>query len=219
MARHRTLASHVAAAFISLLSTTPKYNYAVGPPDTGLFRAINHWPQALGPTMKFLSEATNYTDVKVLLGILVLGMLIRNSKTRTTVLLALVAVGAANSFTEVFKHTWPMHRPFQDFPNDVIMWVGKTENFGTASAHSANMAAVAYVFVRYLKAWGAPWVAIAVLVGISRIFCGAHYPYQVALGWACGVLAAFIVTAGWEQWKARRSLSEDVPTEPEVSVS
>ena len=169
--------------------------------------------------MKFLSEATNYAAVKVFLGLLVLAMLFRGTRSRTTVLLALVAVGVANSFTEVFKHTWPMHRPFQDFPNDVIMWVGKTENFGTASAHAANMAAVAYVFVRYVKVWGAPWVAVAVLVGISRIYCGAHYPYQVALGWTCGVVAAYITTAGWEQWKARRSTSEDMPSELEAEVS
>jgi undecaprenyl-diphosphatase len=168
--------------------------------------------------MKFLSEATNYPPVKVILSLLLVGMLYRNQATRSTVVLALIAVGVANSFTEVFKHAWPMHRPFQDFPDGVIMWVGKTENFGTASAHAANMAAVAYVFVRMLKLWGIPWVVIALLVGLSRIFCGAHYPYQVALGWTCGVIAAWITTSAWDQWKARRSTPEASPTKPEPSA-
>jgi len=161
--------------------------------------------------MRFFSEAMNYPWVKIVLGLLVVGMLAANARTRKTVVQTLFAVAVANGLTDIFKNVWPMHRPFQDFPgpHNVIMWVGQTANPGTASAHSANMAAVAFVFVYHLRWWGSPWVFVAVVTGISRVFCGAHYPYQVLLGATCGLTAALAVTKGWEWFVARRAPKGD----------
>ena len=160
--------------------------------------------------MRFFSEALNYPAVKVVLGLFLIVMLWAKPVTRKTVLLALISVGIGNSITDFFKHTWHMHRPFQDMK--VHMWVGTSDSFGTASAHSSNMAAVAFVFVYYLGWWGSPWVAIAILTGISRIFCGAHYPYQVLLGWTTGIVTAAAVTKGWEFYVSRRKLKNEEPT-------
>jgi undecaprenyl-diphosphatase len=170
----------------------------VGPPDTGLFRAINQWPQSLGPTMRFFSEAINYPSAKVLLGVLLLGLLAANERTRRTAVQALLAFLIANGMTDLFKTFRPEHRPYQELHEHLNLWVGTVPSFGTASAHAANMAAIAFVFVYHLKWWGSPWVAIALIVGISRVFCGAHYPHQVLLGWVCGLIAGFVVTRGWE---------------------
>jgi len=161
--------------------------------------------------MRFFSEATNYWQVKVLLGIMVIGMIAANPKTRKTVIQALLAFVIANEFTNLFKDFLPQHRPFQEL-NNVTMWVGTTTHLGTASAHSANMAAIAFVFVYYLRWWGAPWIAIAIVTGISRVFCGAHYPHQVLLGWICGVVAGVLVTKGWELIQARRTPKEEAIT-------
>lgn len=147
--------------------------------------------------MRFFSEALNYPSVKIVLGIFLVAMLLAQPLTRKTVIQALTAVAIGNSLTDVFKHTWHMHRPFQELKG-VIMWVGTSPSFGTASAHSANMAAVAFVFVYHLRWWGSPWVAIAAITGFSRVFCGAHYPYQVLLGWTTGIITAAAVTYGWD---------------------
>lgn len=177
-------------------------------PDTGLFRWINQWPQSLGPTMRFLSEAANHVWVKVILGLLVVAMLWGGPKSRRTVIQALLAVCLANGLTDLFKALHPEHRPFQELTNPAVtMWVGTSPSHGTASAHAANMAAVAFVFVWHLRWWGAPWVAIAILVGISRVFCGAHYPHQVALGWLCGIAAGLVITNGWELIRRRSKAS------------
>lgn len=147
--------------------------------------------------MRFLSEAMNYPWVKGVLGLLVLAMLAGGAQTRKTVIQALLAVCVANGLTDAFKALLPQHRPYQEL-TDVITWVGRTTNYGTASAHAANMAAVAFVFVCHLRWWGTPWIAIAVTVGISRVYCGAHYPHQVLLGWICGIAAGFAITRGWK---------------------
>jgi len=162
--------------------------------------------------MRFFSQAINYPSIKVILGVLMVAMIWANATTRKTVIQALFAVAIANTFTEAFKHLWPMARPFQELKNpDVIMWVGTAPSHGTASAHAANMAAVAFVFVYFLRWWGSPWVAIALLVGVSRVYCGAHYPYQVVLGWICGILSALLVTKGWDLYQSRRARDQVKP--------
>jgi undecaprenyl-diphosphatase len=172
--------------------------------NEAVFRWINNWPESFAPLMKFFSEATNYSWFKILLALLALGMLIRGAKTRTTIIQALLAFPLANELTDVLKATFPAHRPYQELA-DVIHRSGVSQSMGTASAHSANMAAVAFVFCYHLGWWGIPWVVAALATGLSRIYNGDHYPYQVLLGWTCGVVIAFIVVKTWELIQRRRS--------------
>jgi undecaprenyl-diphosphatase len=172
--------------------------------NRSIFDWINHWPEGLAPTMKFFSEAATYGWFKALLGLMVLGMVIRGAKSRWTAVQALIAFPLANGLTDVFKHLLPENRPFVDLPSSVILRIGhmpealQNPSFGTASAHSANMAAVAFVFTYRLGWWGAPWILVALVTGLSRIYNGVHYPYQVLLGWTCGVLMALLVTKTWD---------------------
>lgn len=184
-------------------------------PDTGLFHWINHWPDEWSPFLTFFSVAMNQLWVKAVLGLLVIGMAAANERTRRTVLQALIAVAIANPITDIWKHLIPMHRPYQDL-HDVINRVGTSamSSHGTVSAHSANMAAVAFVFVYHLRWWGSPWVLVAVLTGFSRVYVGAHYPYQVLLGWLCGSLAAFAVSFGWNRFRTKAK--PETPLSPTV---
>ena len=168
-----------------------------------LFRAINGGPRFLEPTMTFFSGAMNIGWVKIVLGLLLLGLLFANPLTRRTAVQALIAFPIANEFTELFKNLLPRNRPYQDL-NDVIVLMGRANSHGTASAHAANMVAVAFVFVYYLRWWGSPWVIVALITSYSRVYVGAHYPYQVFLGWCCGLLAGFGVTYGWKYILSKR---------------
>jgi undecaprenyl-diphosphatase len=58
------------------------------------------------------------------------------------------------------------------------------------SSHAANMASMATLFtVRYRK-YAAWFISIALLVSISRIYVGVHYPSDVAAGLVIGTLFA-----------------------------
>jgi len=178
-----------------------------------IFRAINEWPDSFAP-LTFFSIALNQVWVKVILGLLVVGMIVANTRTRTAAIQALLSVGLANLTTDQFKHFLPMNRPYQELAG-VMDRVGATNNPGTASAHTANMTAVAFVFCYQLGWWGSPWVVIAILTALSRVYVGAHYPYQVVLGCACGIVASYLVTKGWERIQAKRSsvLVSETPNE------
>lgn len=82
-----------------------------------------------------------------------------------------------------------MLRPCVELP-DVHLRVDTMTSFGTASAHSANMAAVATAFTFYFgwRAW--PWWVVAFMTGLSRIYVGVHYPSQVLFGWLTGIIVA-----------------------------
>jgi len=181
--------------------------------------------------MHFFSEATNHVWVRVVLGLIVLGMFVRGALSRRAAIQALLAVALANGFTDLFKHLHPEPRPYQelhdlmlhtagslrDAAHDMAAAAGTSmhDNAGTASAHSANMAAVAFVFCYHLRWWGAPWVLIAFVTGLSRIYLGAHYPYQVLLGWGCGCIAAFAITKTWDLVvRAKSSKGRNLDGEP-----
>ena len=181
--------------------------------DESLFRAINRGPEGLAPLMKFLSGAMELTWFRVFLALVIVGMVVIGKRSRRAAIQALVAFPLANGFTDLFKHGLPEHRPFQVL-EDVILRVGWSDSMGTASAHSANMAAVATVMTFYLGPWGAIWIVTAALVGYSRIYNGAHYPHQVLLGWACGVVAGLLICYGWQaivKWRQGVSPAETGP--------
>jgi undecaprenyl-diphosphatase len=90
-----------------------------------------------------------------------------------------------------------------------VFWL---DSSGTSSAHSANMAAIATVMALETGRWGIPWIAVALLTGISRIYTGVHYPSQVLLGWTVGVLSGIILSKGWSAIKNyRQTLAKAQP--------
>lgn len=170
----------------------------MGAENLWLFRAINGWPESWAPFWQFFSEAANHLWFRLTMGALVLLMASLGKAPRDTVIRALIAIPIANALTDLFKYLVPEPRPYQEL-SGVLMREGAAFSHGTASAHAANMASVAIVFCLGLRWWGAPWVVVAILTGISRVYVGAHYPYQVVLGWGCGLFAGGAVALVW-QW-------------------
>lgn len=178
--------------------------------DLEVFYWINRWPEEWTPFFRLLSEANKATWFRVVVGLIVLAMLFRKGVPRKTVLLALLAWPLANEITDQLKNGFQMLRPCVELA-DALVRVERLTSFGTASAHAANMAAVAYVFSRYLGRWGIPWVLLAFLTGLSRVYVGVHFPSQVLLGWVCGTFAAFLVTETYEafvRWRDARRREE-----------
>lgn len=170
--------------------------------DLALFYAINRWPDELAPFFFHLSEATKWMPTRVLLVGLWLFLILR-PQTRWGGVGLVLAFPLANELTDQLKAFFAGLRPCYELP-DVILRQNFMSSFGTASAHSANMAAVAVVMTWYYgPKWGSLWIAIAALTGLSRIYLGAHYPYQVLFGWFCGVAVALLVIAALERLKAR----------------
>lgn len=186
--------------------------------DRAIFYWINNWPRSFAPTFYFFSEATKDPGYKkniiIALGAILLAMVVRGGKPRTAALLALLAWPLANEFSEAFKLAIPLLRPCNDLPNvQMIPGIGPLTTFGTVSSHAANMAAVATVFTFYLRGWATPWIIVAVLTGLSRIYVGLHYPSQVLAGWTCGAFCGTVVVFSWRAFLKSRNLVSNEPVE------
>jgi undecaprenyl-diphosphatase len=188
--------------------------------DRAIFEWINHWPNSLAPVFVFFSEATKSNVVRVVLVLFILALIVAGKKLRKTAVLAMVAWPLANGLTDVLKHGFQMNRPVVDNPVGVIERVGHLTSFGTASAHAANMACIAFVFTYYLGWWGSPWIAVALITGLARIYVGVHYPSQVLLGWVCGLFCGLLVVRTWEAFaKLRNRPIEESQTDDRSQTS
>lgn len=193
--------------------------------DRSLFEWINRWPDELAPMFRFFSIGIKGTALKIILGFAAVA-LIAWPRTRKATLFALISWPLANAITDVLKAAFPALRPCVDFP-DAIVRVEQLTSLGTASAHSANMAAVAFAYAYTLRPgrsvglWAllAAWIAVALLTGLSRIYVGVHYPAQVLAGWLVGCLAAWVVIRTWMAFSRVRSLRAETQEGPEPTGS
>lgn len=173
--------------------------------DRQLFYAINGWPDSWSPFFFVLSELTKLPAARVALVALVIGLVIYKP-TRVATALANVSWLLANETCDQFKAFGKGLRPNVELP-DVHVRVAHLTSFGTASAHSANMAALATAFwLRLGWKWGLPWAILAFLTGLSRIYNGVHYPSQVLLGWGVGCIVAFLIVRLYEGWVRSRNV-------------
>lgn len=203
----------------------------MGSIDQALFHWVNRWPDSWSPLFVGLSEGNKWLGVRVFL-LALFAACVAWRQTRRAALTAVVAWPLANGVTEALKWGFQAPRPSapvaalvdQGVPvveamarhPELVLRVAPLGSFGTASAHSANMMAVAACFLAGYRPLGWAWLVVALLTGVSRVYVGVHYPSQVFLGWICGLLAAFVVVRTADAWSdLRRSRSN--PQEGEAA--
>ncbi|MDP2157326.1 MAG: glycosyltransferase family 39 protein [Nitrospirota bacterium] len=103
----------------------------------------------------------------------------------------LFAIAFADAGGHLLKDIVMRQRPCNALDN-VHLLVGCGKSYSMPSNHAAN----AFAFA--MTAWfllrnrlGLVFVAVAALIGISRVFVGVHYPFDVAAGALVGTAAAY----------------------------
>ena len=137
----------------------------------------------------------------------------------------LAAAFGTGALIEFFKFLFGRPRPPASL--QLVPETGESFPSGHAMAALVVGAAIWYVWsLRSSESWGGSWrakvrvglilVAIALLVGLGRVYMGAHYPSVVLAGWALGgVWASICLTSAETFRRLRESKPDRTPGAPE----
>lgn len=159
-----------------------------------------------GATLDSLMSAISGIVMWIPLYLLILYMVWRRWSWRGVVALILavaLALGLADLLAGIFKHSGPLKNLWPDFParlrpmfseglSDVNIPSTNHGRYGTVSAHAATIVSLsiisAYAIHRCWFSWLITVVAIAICY--SRIYLACHFPQDILLGAALGVVTA-----------------------------
>lgn len=148
--------------------------------DTDLFRSVNDLPDALAPI------AWGPMQMGALASpLLIAGTLALRGRRPEAVRVATTGV-AAWLVAKGVKRAVARGRP-GDHLDGVRLRMGSADHgLGYPSGHAAVAVTVAAALGRSRPRWRFTLLGLAAVVGMSRIYVGAHYPLDVVGGWALG---------------------------------
>ena len=146
----------------------------------------------LTPIMKVITHLGD----KGILWILVTLALLWYYKTRKLGVRCMVSMVIGLVITNLILKNWVARiRPYE-LIQGLECIVKKADDYSFPSGHTTNSLACAWViFRRAPKKWGVPALILAILISLSRLYVGIHYPTDVLGGVVIGICSA--VLAMW----------------------
>ncbi len=115
------------------------------------------------------------------------------------ILIFFIALSFVWAITELIKGLVSLPRPYQALGNIKNLLVfGDNDSF--PSLHTSFSFALAYFVYSLSKRAGLMLFGIAVIIGISRIYVGVHYPLDVLAGAFVGTLISFIIVKVFKRY-------------------
>lgn len=184
--------------------------------DKAMFYFVNHTMQNIlfDALMPLLTDLNKHRIVLVSVAVILVWMLVRGGNTGRSAAIALIITII---FSDQLNSSWVKHifervRPCHVLDN-VHLLVSCGSGYSFPSSHAVNNAAGAVVLSFFYRKWTWAFALFAGVVGLSRVYVGVHYPFDVLagflLGAACGgiVVLVFMRIRAW--WNARNSRREE----------
>ena len=118
-------------------------------------------------------------------------------KTRRASVLVLMALLVSYMINNVvLKNAVARTRPYEVI-DSLQLLIQRQKDFSFPSGHTASSFAAAVVFYRRLpKKYGVLSLVLAVLISLSRLYVGVHYPSDVLCGAISGTVIALMLCKG-----------------------
>jgi len=171
--------------------------------DVAVFRWINAGFST--PALDhFFSYITDYHNYYLFLVFYLLYLwVMEGSKGRWLVGGLLVAVTLSDQASaHLVKHLVERVRPCNALDR-VLTPDGNSYAFSFPSSHAANMGSTMFLLAMVYLRWWPLFLLLALLVGLSRIYLGLHYPSDVLGGYALGALIGYGVWDGMQKLRSR----------------
>ena len=149
---------------------------------------------------------TNYRNWYFIILLTILLFIVRDwKKGLATILLVIIAVSISDFLnSHVVKFLFGRLRPCNKLPIETLnLIIGCPHNPSFPSSHASNIFALSTVLVYRYRRLLIPMAFITVLVCLSRVYLGLHYPSDVIAGGVCGVLYGSIVIFTYNQVKRK----------------
>ena len=186
--------------------------------DWGLFDALNFDG---GNVMDWIMSAISGIAMWIPLYAIIIYIVWRRWQWRGVVMLvvaAAIAMGLSDIMSGIFKHTGPLKELWSSFPvrqrpmftealDDVHVVSFAHGPYGTVSAHAATITALAVISSMVIaRRWFSyTMLIVALLVCYSRIYLACHFPQDILLGVATGLLTGYIgarlFRCGMKRWQ------------------
>jgi undecaprenyl-diphosphatase len=162
--------------------------------DEHMFRLVNEsWvTPTLDQVMPFVTDARNYVILFVVTAIIlvVVGRLHGLHLLVLTVVSIVVADALGNHVLKLF---FQRSRPCAALEG-VRLLIGCTSSASFPSNHAINASVLATLVTLSIPRLWLPAMALALLVGYSRIYVGVHYPLDVLVGSGLGIVVALVLS-------------------------
>jgi len=164
--------------------------------DQSLFFFIN---QTLSNpvTDVFMPFVTNDMNLKLFYASCLFLMLWKgDSKLRLAVIFSLITVAICDQAVSTFlKPLLGRPRPCHEL--EVNLLVGCGGGLSMPSSHAANLFGQAFFFRKVAPFSAKYLIPLAIVVALSRVFVGVHYPADILVGSALGTLVGMGVSYGF----------------------
>lgn len=138
--------------------------------------------------------AARYVPYLLVIGFFVLLADVRGARRKIFVLAqaVIIALVGRGIIVETIRFLYDRPRPFELFGFDPLIAQSPLEP-AFPSGHATFFFGLAFVVWQMNRTWGMWYVVAALLNGFTRIFVGVHWPLDIAMGAAIGMLTAFVV--------------------------
>lgn len=175
--------------------------------DSGILLWIQEYLRnsVLTPVLKVITTLGNGGAIWILLTLLIL-MMPKTWKAGCMMVAALLGTLLINNI--LLKNLVARTRPYEVIEGLTYL-VRRPSEFSFPSGHAGSSFAAACVMLRRLpKRYGIPAFVLAVLIALSRLYVGVHYPSDVLFGMISGILISYAAEAIVERiWKRKKERS------------
>lgn len=154
------------------------------------------------PFVKFITTLGNGGGIWIFLTLVML-IIPKTRKVGWMMTAALIGTLLVNNI--FLKNIVARTRPYEVIP-DLTYLVPKPGEYSFPSGHAGSSFAVACVmFRKFPKKCGIPALVLAILIALSRLYVGVHYPSDVLFGVISGIAISYAAVAVVE-WIEKRKV-------------
>lgn len=107
---------------------------------------------------------------------------------------ALISLVVSHIIVQILKIAYKRERPFDRYTN-IRVFTNKLKDYSFPSGHTTSSFAISTMFTLHIMSLGYILIPLAVIIGISRIYQGFHYPSDVVAGSLIGLLTSVAIFA------------------------